>query len=160
MQEGTTLRMAQFQGQHFYVASSTHLSMDGQWHQWILSTLGRIEPPVRGTSWLLCLLWTPRLVPVMFYRKNHKTEDQEGSTRDVASSATYQEPRRMEPAYFCIHRRLICYTLFYANMDEKYRVFKCNAHMHFLLWKAIPLERPGWLALKKVNPCHCTSYPW
>ena len=58
--------------------------------------------------------------------QNHKTEDQDGSTRDVASSATYQEPRRMEPAYFCIHRRLICYTLFYANLVEKYRVFKCN----------------------------------
>ena len=45
MQEDTALRMARFPGQHFYVASSTQLSMDGQWHQWIQSTLGRIEPP-------------------------------------------------------------------------------------------------------------------
>ena len=45
MQDDTALRMARFTSQQFYAASSRNLSTDGQWHQWTLSTLGRIEPP-------------------------------------------------------------------------------------------------------------------
>ena len=52
----------------------------------------------------------------MFYRKNHKTEDQEGSTRDVASSATYQDPRRMEPAYLYTKKTDFVTLCFYANL--------------------------------------------
>ena len=48
--------------------------------------------------------------------QNHKTEDQDGSTRDVASSATYQEPRRMEPAYYVYTEDWFVTLCFYANL--------------------------------------------
>ena len=53
--------------------------------------------PFRGTSWLLCLQWTSRLDQVMFTAINHITEDQDGSTRDVASSANQRRPRMNGP---------------------------------------------------------------
>ena len=56
--------------------------MDGQWHQWILSTLGRIEPPQRN---LLATMPTmnPALGHSDVYPNKLITEDQEGSTQGM-----------------------------------------------------------------------------
>ena len=62
----------------------------------------------------------------MFYRKNHKTEDQEGSTRDVASSATYQDPRRMEPAFLYTQKTDFVTLCFYANLVENIEYLRVN----------------------------------
>ena len=52
-----------------------------------------LEEPPGYYAYYEPLAWSQWCLP-----QNHKTEDQEGSTRDVASSATYEDPGWMDPA--------------------------------------------------------------
>ena len=127
--------MARDASQQPHAAYPRNLSKDGHGTNRTPSTHGRNEPlleePPGYYAYNEPRAWSLWCLPQL----NHKTEDQEGSTRDVASSATYEDPGWMDPTKL-ITKKTDFVTLWFLLLTwSKYSVLTCKKmYLQQLLW--------------------------